>query len=110
MKNNWKDDFRKEFISEGYTHPGIESFIESLLAEQKKEFIASEEAYFTGREDGRNEGYNKAKKEMIEEIQSKLSFHKLNQIMSNVDLVTRAEIKVEVRNMIDNIKHHEKEA
>ena len=39
MKNNWKEEFRKEFIGEGYTHPGMESFIESLLEEQKKELI-----------------------------------------------------------------------
>lgn len=39
MKNNWKEEFRKEFIGEGYTHPGMESFIESLLAEQKKELM-----------------------------------------------------------------------
>lgn len=39
MKNNWKEEFRKEFIGEGYTHPGMESFIESLLAEQKRELM-----------------------------------------------------------------------
>ena len=61
-QENWKEEFRKRFVAFGYTHPGIEDFISTLLAE------ARSDSYTNGYIDGYDEG----KKIVLLQVESKL--------------------------------------
>lgn len=90
---SWKQEFRNKFAKhvqldgawwdwrvQEINSEIIEDFISNLLEEQQKEIIASEEAYFTGREDGRKEAvlYKHVRISIEEDIKKDL----INQILS----------------------------
>ena len=106
MKNNWKLDFRKLWGIDGdgetWNDPDcsseqVEIFIESLLAEQKKE-LSNRKMYQCG--------YNDAKKELTEEIKEELRTW-IND--NNVDFNgTDVTYTAELANYVDNkLKHND---